>query len=356
MDRYWSNIAKNIESYVPGEQPRNREYIKLNTNENPYPPSPKVAQCIHSIDLDNIRLYPDPSCKELCTVIADYYNIRKEQIFIGNGSDEVLAFSFLAFFNPEEIILFPDITYSFYRVYADLFKINYELIPLAADFSIPTQKLLTNKSIVLPNPNAPTGKYLLISEIEKILNYNKEKVIIIDEAYIDFGGESAVKLIKKHLNLLIVQTMSKSRSLAGMRVGFAMGDENLILALNQIKNSFNSYTIDCIALKVAAEAFKDMNYFEETRTRIMKTRAWVAKELNNLGFQVINSMANFIFVSHPIYPAFKLYERLKEEGFLVRYFKQPRIDNYLRISIGTDAEMHAFINIIKCLLEQGHIN
>lgn len=348
MSRYWSETVKSLEPYVPGEQPQDKKYIKLNTNENPYPPSPHVIEAIKQAANEKLKLYPEPTCKELRAVIAQYYNLKPEQVFAGNGSDEILAFSFLAFFNPGQPIFFPDITYSFYKVYAELFHIDYQLVPLDSEFTVPIKLLLAdNGGILLPNPNAPTGKYLPLDSIKNILEHNKDKVVIIDEAYIDFGGESAVQFIPEYPNLLVIQTFSKSRSLAGLRVGFALGHEDLIEGLDRIKNSINSYTLDRLALIGAQEAIKDRSYFEQTRSKIIKTREQVSKRLAEMGFKVIDSKANFLFISYPLFSAAHLFQLLKERGILVRYFNKPRIDSFLRVTIGTDEEMEAFLKVIK---------
>ncbi len=353
MSKYWSEITKNIEPYVCGEQPKDKKYIKLNTNENPYPPSPKVLEAIKSAANGDLRLYPDPNCDNLREVIAQYYNLNKEQIFIGNGSDEVLAFSFLAFFNAGETIIFPDISYSFYPVYADLYNINYKLAKLDEEFSIPVSELMTdNGGVVIPNPNAPTGKYLDVDLIKKILDYNSDKVVIIDEAYIDFGGTSVVGLIKDYPNLLVIQTLSKSRSLAGIRLGFALGQEELIEGLNRIKNSFNSYTIDRVAAIAGTEAIKDESYFKECVCKIINSREKVTEELIRLGFNVIPSKANFIFATHSIYPANELFTRLREKSVLVRYFNKDRINNYLRITIGSEEEMDLFVEKVEEIIKE----
>lgn len=353
MSKYWSEITKNIEPYVCGEQPKDKKYIKLNTNENPYPPSPKVLEAIKSAANGDLRLYPDPNCDELREVIAEYYDLNKDQVFIGNGSDEVLAFSFLTFFNSDEAIIFPDISYSFYPVYADLYKINYRLAKLDEEFSIPVSEFMTdNGGIVIPNPNAPTGKYLDVDSIKKILDYNSDKVVIIDEAYIDFGGTSVVGLIKDYPNLLVIQTLSKSRSLAGIRLGFALGQEELIDGLNRIKNSFNSYTIDRVAAIAGVEAIKDESYFKECVYKIINSREKVTEKLIQLGFDVIPSKANFIFVTHPIYSANELFTKLREKSVLVRYFNKDRINNYLRITIGSEEEMDLFIEKVEEIIKE----
>ncbi|QGU96539.1 histidinol-phosphate transaminase [Clostridium bovifaecis] len=353
MSKYWSQITKSIEPYVCGEQPKDRKYIKINTNENPYPPAPRVLEIIKESANGDLRLYPDPNCGELREVIANYYDLNKNQVFIGNGSDEVLAFSFLAFFNSNDYIIFPEISYSFYPVYAKLYNIDYKLARLDKEFSIEVNDLMSKDGgVVIPNPNAPTGRYMDVDSIKKILDYNLEKVVIIDEAYIDFGGTSVVNLIKNYPNLLVIQTLSKSRSLAGMRVGFALGQEHLIDGLNRIKNSFNSYTIDRIAAAAGAEAIKDEEYFKECVSRVISTREKVAMQLESLGFNVIPSKANFIFVTHPSYTANVLFTKLKGKNVLVRYFNKDRIDNYLRISIGSEEEMDFFIDRIKEVLDE----
>ncbi len=348
MSKFWSEITKKLEPYVPGEQPKDKRYIKLNTNENPYPPSPRVIEAIKNAANADLRLYPDPTCSDLIETIAQYYNVKKEQIFVGNGSDEVLAFCFKAFFNPGSPILFPDITYSFYPVYSQLYNIDYKQVPLDDNFSVPVNEFLVeNGGIIIPNPNAPTGKYLDLEDIKNILEKNTEKVVIIDEAYIDFGGESAVKLIPDYPNLLIVQTLSKSRSLAGLRVGFAIGGKELIEGIDRVKNSVNSYTLDRIALIGAIEAFNDKEYFNETRMKIIDTRERVTKSLTEIGFNVIESKANFIFINHPKVDAKVIFDYLKESGVLVRYFNKPRINDYLRVSIGSNIEMKSFLDEIK---------
>lgn len=352
MSKYWSKITKSIEPYVAGEQPKDKKYIKLNTNENPYPPSPRVLEAVKNEANRDLRLYPDPDCDELRETIAKYYNLSKSQVFVGNGSDEILAFSFLTFFNSDEAIIFPEISYSFYPVYANLYNIKYKTAKLDGDFSIEVDDFMKkNGGVVIPNPNAPTGKFMGINSIKSILEYNSEKVVIIDEAYINFGGISAVNLIKDYPNLLVIQTLSKSRSLAGVRVGFALGNEELIEGLNRIKNSFNSYTVDRAASAAAVEAIKDEEYFKECTSRIINTREKVTISLRELGFNVIPSKANFIFTTHPDYLANKLFSRLREKGVLVRYFNKDRIDNYLRISIGSEEEMKVFLERIKEIIE-----
>lgn len=351
--KYWSDIVKKLEPYVPGEQPKDKSYIKLNTNENPYPPSPKVLEAIKKASDEKLKLYPDPDCDELRGVIAKYYKLEKEQVFVGNGSDELLAFAFFAFFNPGKVILFPDITYSFYPVYCALTGVEFKTVKLYEDFSIPTESFFEeNGGIVIANPNAPTGKCLNVDTIRQILSKNKGSIVLLDEAYIDFGGESSVALVNEFPNLLVLQTLSKSRSLAGLRVGFAMGDKGLIEALNRVKNSFNSYTLDRLSIAGAIEAIRDEAYFEKTRQMVINTRMRVSTKLSELGFKVIDSCANFIFISHKKVGAHNIFKSLKEQGILVRYFNKARIDNFLRVSIGTDSEMDEFIKAIEEILEK----
>jgi histidinol-phosphate aminotransferase len=351
MSKYWSKLAARLEPYVPGEQLKDKKYIKLNTNENPYPPSPKAIEAIKAAADSSLKLYPDPVAADLKSALAKNYGLKSSQVFVGNGSDEVLAFSFMAFFNTDEEVLFPDVTYSFYPVYANIFSINFRLVPLAEDFTVPVKEFFNSEGgVIIPNPNAPTARAIAAKDIERILVSNKEKVVIIDEAYVDFGAESVVNLVDKHENLLVVQTLSKSRSLAGLRVGWAFGQEHLIEGLTRVKDSINSYTLDRLALIGAAAAVEDVDYFEETRGKIMSTRERITANLQNLGFNIIPSKANFIFISHENVPAEHIFKRLKEEGVLVRYFKKPGIDNYLRVSIGTDAEMDAMIEKLQTIL------
>lgn len=352
MSKYWNETVNNIEPYVPGEQPKDKKYIKLNTNENPYPPSKKAIEAMENAINDDLKLYPDPTCSELISEIAVKYGVDKDEVFVGNGSDEVLAFSFMTFFSREKKILFPDISYTFYKVYSELFKLNYELVQLDDDFNIPLDEFKkSNGGIIIPNPNAPTGKYIDTENLRNLIEVNKESVVIIDEAYVDFGGESMVKFVKDYQNLLVVQTLSKSRSLAGMRVGFALGHRDLIEGLNRIKNSMNSYTIDRVALAGAKASINDNEYFNEITKKIINTRENSTRQLRELGFKVLESKANFIFVTHEKANGKFLYESLKDNGILVRYFNKDRIDNYLRITIGTDNEMNVLIDKIKTILE-----
>lgn len=348
MSKFWNETVNKIEPYVPGEQPRDKKYVKLNTNENPYPPSKKVLEAVKNSANEDLRLYPDPLCTELNETIANFYGLDKDNIFLGNGSDEVLAFSFMTFFSKNKTILFPDISYSFYPVYAEFFGLNYKMVPLDEEFNIPLEELKKeNGGVILPNPNAPTGKYIDTDKLKELLEANKDTVVIIDEAYIDFGGESMVKYIKDYKNLLVVQTFSKSRSLAGARIGFALGDKELIEGLNRAKNSINSYTIDRVALNAGKAAIEDKEYFEETRNKIIKTRENVIKTLREMGFKVLDSKANFVFASHKDFEGQYLYEELRNRGVLVRFFNKDRINKFLRITIGTDEEMNVLIEKLK---------
>ncbi|QHS24091.1 histidinol-phosphate transaminase [Virgibacillus sp. MSP4-1] len=351
MSKFWSSRLQRTEPYVPGEQPNDTNVIKLNTNENPYPPSPEVEKAIKHAANEDLRLYPTPTLQELRQTIAEKFQVHPDQVFIGNGSDEVLAFSFMAFFEPGETIRFPDITYSFYPVYAKLFNTDYQVVPVNDDFSFPIESFYEAEGgVIFPNPNAPTGRALSLMEVESIVNGNPNKVVVIDEAYIDFGGQSAVQLVNRYENLLVIQTLSKSRSLAGLRVGFAIGNSQLIEGLNRMKNSFNSYTIDRLAIAGAKAAFEDEAYFEKVRNRIIDTREKTAESLRSLGFDVTESKANFLLVSHPQVDAEQLYTQLKEQNIYVRFFNKPRIRQYVRITIGKPEEMEELIAAIKSLI------
>lgn len=349
----WENNIRKVVPYTPGEQPNQLDMIKLNTNENPYPPSPAVTEALKNLSTEELRLYPDPAAEMLVQAIADNYGLDKTQVFVGVGSDDVLAMSFLTFFNSDKPILFPDITYSFYDVWADLYRIPYKRIPLDDSFRIcPEDYMVPNGGIVIANPNAPTGLLLGLSEVEKIIAANPDVVVIVDEAYVDFGGESALPLLEKYENLLVVQTFSKSRAMAGMRIGFAFGNEKLIGYLKDAKFSFNSYTMNRPSLEMGVEAVKDDAYFKETCRKIMETRERVKEEMHSLGFSFPESSANFLFASHEKISAEELFLALKEAGIYVRYFKKPRIDNHLRITIGTDDEMDTFLQFVKKYINQ----
>lgn len=351
MHKYWSSMAKRAEPYIPGEQINQKNIIKLNTNENPYPPSPKVIAAISEEAGDSLRLYPSPTMDDLRETIADYYDVNAENVFVGNGSDEILAFSFMGLFEPEKPIRFPDITYSFYPVYAKLFDIAYETVPLGEDFTMDREAYFASKGgVIFPNPNAPTSLYLDLQDIEAIVKENADNVVIVDEAYIDFATESAVGLTKKYDNLLVIQTLSKSRALAGLRVGFAIGNASLIQALVRMKDSFNSYPVDRLALAGATAAIKDDDYFQQTTKKIIATRDRTVESLTALGFYVLPSAANFVFVSHDTIAAKYLYEKLREHDILIRYFGTAPIENYVRISIGTEEEMERFIQAVRTIL------
>lgn len=344
----WESYVRKVVPYVPGEQPAGENIIKLNTNENPYAPAPGVAKALQDMNVGKLRKYPDPTCKILVDAVAENYGLNSNQVFVGVGSDDVLAMIFMTFFNSEKPILFPDITYSFYDVWADMLRIPYDKKPLDNQFQIVKEDYYGNNGgVIFPNPNAPTGIYLPLSEVEDIIQHNQDVIVVIDEAYIDFGGTSAVSLIDKYENLLVVQTFSKSRSMAGMRIGYAMGNEKLIRYINDVKYSFNSYTMDETALVLGVEAIRDKEYFEETCQKIIATREWTKEELRKLGFSFGDSMSNFIFATHEKIPAKEIFEALKNEGIYVRYFDKPRINNYLRISIGTAEEMQKLIEFLQ---------
>lgn len=347
MSNWEANIRK-VVPYTPGEQPNVPGMIKLNTNENPYPPSPKVLQAIRDFDAEQLRLYPDPTAGVLVHALAERYGVKPSQVFAGVGSDDVLAMCFLTFFNSGKPILFPDITYSFYDVWADVFRIPYEEQPLDEHLCIRKEDYYKeNGGVIFPNPNAPTGVLMELSEIEDIIRHNPDVICIVDEAYIDFGGVSALPLIETYDNLLVVQTFSKSRSMAGARIGYAFGNERLIKYLNDVKYSFNSYTMDQLTLVTGAAAVGDEAYFKETLDKIITTRERTKKELSALGFTMPDSKSNFLFISHPSVPAKELFGTLREQNIYVRYFEKPRIDNMLRVTIGTDEQMDRLIAFLK---------
>lgn len=349
----WETNVRRVIPYVPGEQPKEANIIKLNTNENPYPPAPGVERALKELDTDRLRRYPDPAAEVLVSAIAKNYGLKKEQVFVGVGSDDVLAMCFLTFFNSKKPIFFPDITYSFYDVWANLFHIPYETQPLDDGFQIVKEDYYReNGGVVFPNPNAPTGELLPLWAVEEVLKHNPDVIVLVDEAYIDFGGASALPLIGRYENLLVVQTFSKSRSLAGMRIGYAMGSEKVIKYLNDVKYSFNSYTMNQTVLAAGVEAVRDESYFRETCGKIIATRERVKRELRGLGFSFGDSKTNFLFVTHPDCPAKELFDALRREKIIVRYFNKSRIDNYLRITIGTDREMNALLAFLRNYLKE----
>lgn len=347
----WESYIRKVEPYVPGEQPKIKNVIKLNTNENPYPPSTKVMDALKKIDIDSLKLYPDPEVTKLNEAIANFYGVNKNQVFTGVGSDDVISMIFMTFFNSDKPILFPEISYSFYSVWADLHKVPYETVRLDDNFNILIEDFnKENGGIIFPNPNAPTSKYLELSSVEEIIKNNQDSVVVVDEAYIDFGGESTIKFVNKYDNLIVVQTFSKSRSMAGMRIGYAIANEKLIKALNDVKFSFNSYTMNRTAIELGVEAVNDKAYFEECCNKIIATREKTKKELKELGFSFPDSKSNFIFAKHESVKASLIFTKLKEKNIFVRYFNKPRIDNYLRITIGTNEQMEALIKALKEIL------
>lgn len=338
--RAWEANIRRVVPYVPGEQPKGERLIKLNTNENPYPPAQGVRKLLKEMDYDTFRKYPDPSASALTEELAAYYGLAKEQVFVGVGSDDVLGMAFLTFFNSDKPILFPDITYSFYPVWADLFRIPYVSPVLDENFRIVKEDYYReNGGIIFPNPNAPTGLYLPLEEAEDIIRHNQDTVVIVDEAYIDFGGASALSLIETYENLLVVRTFSKSRSMAGVRIGYAMGNRVLIKALNDVKYSYNSYTMNTPSLLLGVEAVRDDAYFKEIVDKIIRTREAAKERLEQMGFYCLDSSSNFLFASHNRIPAEVIYEALRKQKIFVRYFNLPRLDQYLRITVGTDEEM-----------------
>ncbi|MCL2180133.1 MAG: histidinol-phosphate transaminase [Treponema sp.] len=352
MSVYWNVRAKNLSPYVPGEQPKDRQFIKLNTNENPYPPSPKVIEAVKEAAGDRLRLYPDPECTEFREAVSKRYGVKIDQVFAGNGSDEILAFAFGAFF--EKTILFPDISYSFYPVYADLWDIPYCPVSLKNDFTIKASDYkVPSDGAVFPNPNAPTGIAMPLGDVLSIAEFmeKQKKVLIVDEAYNAFGAQSVVPHINKYKNILAVHTLSKSASLAGLRTGFAIGSEELIEGLKRIRDSFNSYTLDRLALSGAAAAINDSRYYDEINKKVISTRERTAEILRGIGFNVLPSSANFLFISFPKIDGTEIYSKLREKGILVRHFKKERIKDYLRVTIGTDEDMDKFIKECKVITE-----
>ena len=348
MSKFWSPFVKDLVPYVPGEQPKMSRLVKLNTNENPYGPSPKALEAMRAELNDNLRLYPDPNSDLLKQAVAEYYGVQGNQVFLGNGSDEVLAHIFHGLFQHDAPLLFPDISYSFYPVYCGLYGIPYEAVALDEQFQIRVEDYQrANAGIIFPNPNAPTGCLLALDAIEQLLKANPDSVVVVDEAYIDFGGQTAISLVDRYPNLLVTQTLSKSRSLAGLRVGLAVGHPDLIEALERVKNSFNSYPLDRMAIVGAAAAFQDKAYFDETCRKVIDSREHLVAELTTRGFEVLPSAANFIFARHPEQDAAGLAARLREQGVIVRHFKQARIAQFLRITIGTPEQNQALLDALN---------
>jgi histidinol-phosphate aminotransferase len=348
---YWSPLVRELVPYTPGEQPKVANLIKLNTNENPYPPSPLALNAMQEAVNESLRLYPDPDASALKQAIANYYGVEHSQVFVGNGSDEVLAHAFMSFFKQNQPILFPDISYSFYKVYAGLYEVEYQTIALNEQFQINVADYHANNGgIIFPNPNAPTGCVLPLADIEKLLQANTHSVVIVDEAYIDFGGQSAISLVNQYPQLLVTQTLSKSRSLAGLRVGLAIGQAHLIEALERVKNSFNSYPMDKVAIAGGVAAFEDKAYFAQTCQAIIESREQLATQLSNLGLEVLPSAANFVFVRHPQHDAATIALALRQKAIIVRHFKLPRIEQFLRITVGKPSENDALIKALTLIL------
>ena len=348
MSREWTKNLRNIEPYVPGEQSKDEDIVKINANENPYPPSPKAIEALKSFDTNKLRFYPSANSTKLKEAIAKYYKVDVSNVFVGNGSDDVLAVAFQSFFNSEKPIVYPDLTYSFYPVWCSLFGIKYKNYPVGDDFRInPEDYKEKNGGVVIPNPNAPTSLGEGLDFVEKILNYNQDSVVIIDEAYVDFGGTSSIPLIDKYENLLVTGTFSKSRSLAGLRIGFAIGSKALIDVMEAVKNSYNSYTVDSLSIEMGAASIEDDEYFKSTCKKVIKTRERVTLELEKLGFDVLDSQTNFIFATHNKHNMKSLFEYLKTQKVFIRYFSLPRIENYVRITIGTNEEMDIFLEKTK---------
>lgn len=344
----WAANVRKVTPYVPGEQPQGKNIIKLNTNENPYPPSPKVFEMHEQMDVSNFGLYPELSAQSLVDKLAEYHSISNKEVFVGVGSDDVLSMAFLTFFNSEKPILFPDITYSFYPVWAEVYRIPYECPSLREDFTIDIEDYKReNGGVVIANPNAPTSIAMPLAQIEEIIKANPEVVVIVDEAYVDFGGETALPLIDKYDNVLVVRTYSKSRSMAGMRIGYAMGNEALIQALNDVKESVNSYTMNTESIRIGAASLEDEEYFQTNLKKVMDTRERTKKALEEMGFEVKESCTNFLFAAHGKVPAKEIFEALKEKEIYVRYFNKEKINNYLRITIGTDEQMDTFLAAVK---------
>lgn len=352
MERLWTENLRKITPYVPGEQSKDNDIVKINANENPYPPSPKAIEALKRFDAEKLRLYPNANSTALKEALAKYYGVKTENVFVGNGSDDVIAVAFQALFNSEYLLVFPDLTYSFYPVWCSLFNIEYKTYPVDDNFRInPEDYREKNGGVIIPNPNAPTSLGEGLDFVEKLMEYNKDSVVVIDEAYVDFGGTSCVSLTKKYENLLVTGTFSKSRSLAGLRIGFAIGSKTLISVLEAVKNSYNSYTVDSLSIAMGSASIEDDEYFKETCNKIIKTRQRVTDEMRALGFTVLDSSTNFIFVTHNNLSMKRMFEFLKTKKVFIRYFSIERIENYARISIGTDSEMDIFLDAVKEFLK-----
>lgn len=348
MTDLWTKNLRDVEPYVPGEQSKNKNIVKLNANENPYPPSPMVKKALESFDLSELKKYPNANATELKQALADYYNVGIENVFVGNGSDDVIAIAFQSFFNSDKPIVYPDLTYSFYPVWCRLFDIPYKTYPVDDNFRINVEDYReANGGVVIPNPNAPTSIGEGLDFVERLMEYNRDSIVIIDEAYVDFGGVSSIELTKKYENLLVTGTFSKSRSLAGLRLGFAIGSKRLISVMEAVKNCYNSYTVDSLAITMGSASIKDDEYFKDCCKKIINTRERVANEMRGLGFTVTDSSTNFLFATRDDLSMKELFEYLKSKNVFIRYFNLPRIDNHVRISIGTDDEMDIFLSRLK---------
>lgn len=348
MTDLWTKNLRDVEPYVPGEQSKNKNIVKLNANENPYPPSPMVKKALESFDLSELKKYPNANATELKQALADYYNVGIENVFVGNGSDDVIAIAFQSFFNSDKPIVYPDLTYSFYPVWCRLFDIPYKTYPVDDNFRINVEDYReANGGVVIPNPNAPTSIGEGLDFVERLMEYNRDCIVIIDEAYVDFGGVSSIELTKKYENLLVTGTFSKSRSLAGLRLGFAIGSKRLISVMEAVKNCYNSYTVDSLAITMGSASIKDDEYFKDCCKKIINTRERVANEMRGLGFTVADSSTNFLFATRDDLSMKELFEYLKSKNVFIRYFNLPRIDNHVRISIGTDDEMDIFLSRLK---------
>lgn len=348
MTDLWTKNLRDVEPYVPGEQSKNKNIVKLNANENPYPPSPMVKKALESFDLSELKKYPNANATELKQALADYYNVGIENVFVGNGSDDVIAIAFQSFFNSDKPIVYPDLTYSFYPVWCRLFDIPYKTYPVDDNFRINVEDYReANGGVVIPNPNAPTSIGEGLDFVERLMEYNRDSIVIIDEAYVDFGGVSSIELTKKYENLLVTGTFSKSRSLAGLRLGFAIGSKKLISVMEAVKNCYNSYTVDSLAITMGSASIKDDEYFKDCCKKIINTRERVANEMRGLGFTVADSSTNFLFATRDDLSMKELFEYLKSKNVFIRYFNLPRIDNHVRISIGTDDEMDIFLSRLK---------
>ncbi len=348
MNKPWADKLRKIDPYIPGEQPKIKNFIKLNANENPYPPSPKAIEAIKNFNAEGLKLYPDSNGTKLKEALAKYHGVKKENIFLGNGSDDLLAIAFMSFFNSDKPVLFPDITYTFYKVWADLFNVPFECVPIGKDFKInPEDYKKPNGGVIFPSPNAPTSLFQGLDFVREMLKNNPDSIVLVDEAYVDFGAETAIPLLEEFDNLVIARTFSKSRSMAGIRLGYAIASEELINTMEAVKNSYNCYTIDAITIEAGTASVEDDEYFKSTNAKIIKTRTKTIERLREMGFKVYDSYTNFVLAAHPEKNAKEVFEKLRDKNIFIRYFNLPRIDNCLRITIGTDEEMETMFEALK---------